>query len=42
MLILEIDCVLGSRVWLFLFHHVTEIEARWNMNMQLDLDILHI
>lgn len=41
-LILEIFCILGSGVWLFPFHHVIELEARWSMNMELDPDILHI
>lgn len=41
-LVLEILCILGSGVWLFPFHHVIEVEARWNMNMELDPDILHI
>lgn len=41
-LILEIFCTLGFGVWLFPFRHVIEIEARWNMNMELDPDILHV
>ena len=41
-LILEIFCILGSGVRLFPFDHVIEIEARWNMNMELYPDILHI
>lgn len=41
-IILEILYILGSGVWLFPFHHVIEVEARWNMNMELDPDIFHI
>lgn len=41
-LILEIFFSLGSGVGLFLFHHLTETEARWKTNMELDADILHI
>lgn len=41
-LILETQYSLGSGIWLFPFHHVIEVEARWNMNMELDPDILHI
>lgn len=41
-LMLEILFILGSGVWFFPFHHIIEVEARWNMNMELDPDILHI
>lgn len=41
-LILEIVFSLGSGVGFFLFHHLTETEARWKTNMELDADILRV